>query len=81
MANTISRAFELAKSGQCRSLHEIERRLMRERYAQASEHLGGVLIRRQLNGLIYAAALVELDACGDRIRSKSGLISAASATP
>ena len=55
MTDTISRAFELAKSDQCRSLHEIERRLLREGYDQASEHLNGVMIRRQLSSLLHAA--------------------------
>lgn len=53
MASTIIRAFELAKSGECQSLTDIERRLSREGHEEVEDHLCGVLVRRQLTNLIY----------------------------
>ena len=53
MHDTVSRAFDLAKNGECQSIHEIETRLSREGHVQAQEHLFGKSIRRQLSKLIH----------------------------
>lgn len=53
MASTIIRAFELAKSGECRSIYEIEKRLSKEGYVDAAGHLNGMTIRNQLNQMLY----------------------------
>ena len=52
MHDTVSRAFDLAKNGECQSIHEIVTRLAREGHVQAQEHLFGKSIRRQLCKLI-----------------------------
>jgi hypothetical protein len=49
----IERAFQLAKSGDCASVHKIRKRLKTEGYSVA-QITGGVLLR-QLNALIKAA--------------------------
>lgn len=49
---TIERAFELARSGNCKSVQEIRLRLKAEGYSGVADHLQGVSIRRQLNALI-----------------------------
>lgn len=67
MTDIISRAFELAKSGNCRSVYQIEKRLSREGHAEASEHLSGTLIRRQLNALIRIAEAIRVSS--DEIRA------------
>lgn len=43
----IERAFELARSGDCRSLAEVRARLNAEHY-EVSTHLDGRVIRRQI---------------------------------
>ena len=53
MHDTVSRAFDLAKNGECQSIHEIETRLLREGHVQVQEHLFGQTIRRQLSKLIH----------------------------
>ena len=50
----IERAYQLARSGECRNLEEIKRRLSREGYDSVSFHLGGKLTKEQLKGLIKA---------------------------
>ena len=52
MANTVWRAFDLAKNGGCHSVYEIEAQLKREGYMGAHEHLFGKTIRQQLGKLI-----------------------------
>lgn len=46
--STIERAFELARSGDCRSVLEIRQRLKAERHPLVDEHLTGHSIRREL---------------------------------
>jgi hypothetical protein len=53
--NIIERAFQLARSGECRTLGEIHQRLRREQYSQTSEHLSGRLIKAQLSKLMEQA--------------------------
>ncbi len=42
------RAFQLARSGECRSVEEVRKRLVAEKYEMVDAHLSGPLIRRQL---------------------------------
>lgn len=49
---TIERAFELAGSGDARSLDDVTRQLRKEQYEAVSLHLSGPLVRRQLRDLI-----------------------------
>ena len=46
--STIERAFELARSGSCRSIDEIARRLKQEQLDNVDAHLGGSSIRKDL---------------------------------
>ena len=46
--NIIQRAFELARSGNCRSLRDIQQKLKAERYEAVEAHLSGSTIRKQL---------------------------------
>ena len=55
MATTIERAFELARSGRCRTLVELKARLRREGFDQIEFHLGGKLTKRQLHDLMEGA--------------------------
>jgi len=50
--NTVQRAFELAASGDCRSIDEIRSRLCGEKLDHVHAHLAGPSIRSQLNALI-----------------------------
>jgi len=52
---TIERAFQLARSGECRTLDEIKRRLRRERFDSVDFHLAGKLTKAQLTALMAAA--------------------------
>lgn len=51
----ISRAFALAKSGTCKSVEDIRRRLKQEGYTAIDEHFSGPTMKKQL------AALIKLD--------------------
>ena len=42
------RAFELARSGSCRTIEEIVRRLKQEHMDKVDAHLGGASIRKEL---------------------------------
>jgi hypothetical protein len=50
--NTIERAFELAGSGDARSIEDVGRQLRKEHYEAVALHLRGPLVRRQLRELI-----------------------------
>jgi CheY-like chemotaxis protein len=50
--NTVARAFELAKSGSCRTVDDIRQQLKREGYANCAAHLSGASIRKQLLALL-----------------------------
>ena len=52
----IERAFELARSGEYRSLEELKRRLSREGYESVASHLAGRLTKGQLTAMMTAAA-------------------------
>ncbi|WP_066820986.1 hypothetical protein [Sphingomonas mali] len=53
--STVERAFELARSGSCRTLEDIRRVLTAERYPSVQAHLAGPSIRRALLALCKAA--------------------------
>ena len=57
----VRRAFELARSGSCRSVADIRAKLKAEGYWSVTEHLDGQSIQRQLRCLINAS-LVQTDA-------------------
>lgn len=48
----IERAFELARTSNCRSIEEIRKRLSREDHLNVDAHLAGTAIRKQLKALI-----------------------------
>ncbi|WP_129793404.1 hypothetical protein [Sphingosinicella sp. CPCC 101087] len=52
---TLERAFDLARSGTCRSVSDIRRQLKAERYDQVEAHLSGPAISRQLRELCAQA--------------------------
>ena len=52
---TIERAFELASSGECRTMDELKRRLRREQLEAVDFHLAGKSIKAQLNELMTQA--------------------------
>ena len=52
---TIERAFQLARSGECRTLDDLKRRLRRERCESVDFHLAGKLTKAQLTALMAAA--------------------------
>lgn len=54
--NPVERAFALARSGACRDLRDLERKLRHEGLANASQHLSGRLLRRQVSEAIREAA-------------------------
>ncbi len=53
--STIERAFELARSGSCRSVDEIRMRLKRDRFDSVDAHLHGQTTVGQLRALCRAA--------------------------
>jgi len=54
--STIERAYQLARSGTCRSMDDIRRRLTAERYESVQAHLAGSSIKRDLIALCKVAA-------------------------
>ena len=52
---TIKRAFELARSGQCRSIEDIRRQLRKERHDRIDEHLAARSLQKQLKEAMKAA--------------------------
>jgi hypothetical protein len=55
-ATTMERAFQLARSGECRTMDELKRRLRLERCDSVDFHLAGKLTRAQLTALMAAAS-------------------------
>ena len=53
--NTVERAFELAASGECANIEELQRRLKREGHGLATAHLASPSLRKQLMTLIREA--------------------------
>ena len=56
-AGIVERAFEIARSGTCRTVREVRNALKREHYSvcEIEAHLSGTLTKRQLKALIAAA--------------------------
>lgn len=54
-AGTVERAYQLARSGQCRTIDEIVKRLTKERFDSPQAHLAGQGLRAQLRALMKAA--------------------------
>lgn len=52
---TVSRAFELAKGGQCKTISDIRRRLKQEGYSAIEEHFSGPTMKKQLTSLLRSA--------------------------
>lgn len=52
---TVERAFELARSGQYRTVNDIRAQLRKEGHSDVQQHLGGKLIRTQLRAIISGA--------------------------
>jgi hypothetical protein len=54
----VERAFEIARSGRCRSVREVRNALKREHYSvcEIEAHLSGTLTKRQLKALIANGA-------------------------
>ncbi len=46
--STVERAFEIARSGSCRTIEDIARRLKQEQQDNVDAHLGGTSIRKEL---------------------------------
>jgi hypothetical protein len=55
-AGTVERAYQLARSGQCRTIDEIVKRLTKERFDSPQAHLAGQGLRAQLRALMKAAS-------------------------
>ena len=53
--STVERAYQLARSGTCRSVEDIRRKLSAERYESVQAHLSGASIKRDLIALCKAA--------------------------
>jgi hypothetical protein len=54
--SVIERAYELARSGTCRTVEDIRRTLTQERYDSVQAHLSGMSIKRDLVALCKKAA-------------------------
>lgn len=54
--HVLERAFELARSGACRDLVELEEKLKREGFEQVYAHMKGPSVRKQLRALMVAAS-------------------------
>lgn len=57
--STVERAYQLARSGQCRNVDELRTRLTREGYEAVQAHLSGPSIKRDLAALCKAASPVK----------------------
>jgi hypothetical protein len=55
-AGLMERAFEIARSGKCRTVREVRNALKKEQYSmcEIEAHLSGTLTKRQLKALIAA---------------------------
>jgi hypothetical protein len=56
---TVERAFELAGSGECRTMRDLEVQLRRELYDNVQEHLRSPSLRDQLLALMQSAGLLK----------------------
>jgi len=53
--NPVTRAFELARTGQYRTLEEIRRRLRQEKFESVDQHISGKSLGDQLKALMREA--------------------------
>ena len=53
--DTVERAYQLAKSGDCANIDDIKTRLQAEGYASVFQHLSAPMLTRTLRGLCAAA--------------------------
>ncbi len=60
--SVIERAYQLASSGGCKSLNEIERKLQLEKYEFVYIHMRGLGLRRDLRKLIRGCPNKQFDA-------------------
>jgi len=51
----LERAYELARTGACRSVEEIAKRLKQEQYESVETHLGGSSLRKELRQICAEA--------------------------
>lgn len=57
----IERAFDVARSGRCKSIDEVRAILSREGHFNVDAHLSGGVLRKQLNALIRAPRQVRAE--------------------
>lgn len=53
---TVERAYQLARSGMCRTISHIEMQLVREHHSNVSAHLAGGTVRKALRKMCREAA-------------------------
>lgn len=53
--STVERAYQLARSGDCRGIDEIRTKLIREGHESVQAHLSGPTLRRELTQLCKRA--------------------------
>jgi glucose-6-phosphate-specific signal transduction histidine kinase len=56
LVSVTERAFQLARTGTCRTVDDIRRHLARERYEAINQHLAGRSIQAQLKKLLAERA-------------------------
>ena len=54
--DTVERAYQLAKSGDCATVDDIKARLQAEGYSSVWQHLSAPMLTRTLRGLCASAA-------------------------
>lgn len=62
MANIVERAYELARSGSCRSVQELEGRLKAEKFDSVLSHLNSPSLRKELRQMMLEAQRARLSA-------------------
>jgi len=66
----IERAFELARTGACRTVEEIARRLKQENYESVDTHLGATSLRKELRQICAEARATRMDDSADRLAAE-----------
>ena len=59
--NTVERAFELARGGQCRSLDDVRRQLTAEKHENVASHLSGKSLGKQLRALMATSPVEQAE--------------------
>ena len=57
--STVERAFQLAKSGPCATIADIQQQLKSEGYPNAVEQISYPSVRKQLNGIIQSRTSID----------------------